>query len=128
MRYLFLLIIIIPTIDIGLLLLSGNTIGFWPTFAIILLTGIIGTYMAKREGLQTIRRAQEQLRYGEIPGEAVLDGICIIIGGTLLITPGFVTDLTGFLLLFPVTRRPFKYLIKNLWRKRIEKGNIKIIK
>jgi UPF0716 protein FxsA len=128
MRYLFLLIIVIPTIDIGLLLLSGKTIGFWPTFAIILLTGVIGAYMAKREGMQTIKRAREQLQYGEIPGEAVLDGICIIIGGTLLITPGFVTDITGFLLLFPLTRKPFKYLLKTLWRRRIDKGNIKIIK
>lgn len=128
MRYLFLLIIVVPTIDIGLLLLSGKTIGFWPTFAIILLTGVIGAYMAKREGMQTIKRAREQLQYGEIPGEAVLDGICIIIGGTLLITPGFVTDITGFLLLFPLTRKPFKYLLKTLWRRRIDKGNIKIIK
>ncbi|MEH7300423.1 FxsA family protein [Neobacillus drentensis] len=128
MRYLFLLIIVIPAIDIGVLLLSGKTIGVWPTIAIIILTGVLGAYMAKREGLQTIRRAREQLRYGEIPSEAVLDGICIIIGGTLLITPGFVTDLTGFLLLFPLTRRPFKYLIKNLWRKSIDKGNIEIIK
>ncbi|MDQ1144775.1 UPF0716 protein FxsA [Bacillus sp. SORGH_AS 510] len=128
MRYLFLLIIIVPTIDIGLLLLSGKTIGFWPTFAIILSTGVLGAYMAKREGMQTIKRAREQLQYGEIPGEAVLDGICIIIGGTLLITPGFVTDITGFLLLFPLTRQPFKYLLKTLWRRRIDKGNIKIIK
>lgn len=128
MRYLFLLIIIVPTIDIGLLLLSGKTIGFWPTFAIILSTGVIGAYMAKREGMQTIKRAREQLQNGEIPGEAVLDGICIIIGGTLLITPGFVTDITGFLLLIPLTRKPFKYLLKTLWRRRIDKGNIKIIK
>jgi UPF0716 protein FxsA len=128
MRYLFLLIIIIPTLDIGVLLLSGNIIGFWPTVALIILTGIIGAYLAKREGLQTIRRAQEQLRHGEIPSEAVLDGICILIGGTLLLTPGFITDVTGFLLLFPPTRKPCKFLIKNMWRKRIDSGKIKIIK
>lgn len=128
MRYLALLIIVIPAIDIGILLLSGKTFGFFPTTALIILTGIAGAYLAKKEGLQTLRRAQEQLAYGQIPGESVLDGICIIIGGTLLLTPGFVTDLLGFLLLFPPSRKPFKLLMKNILRRRIERGNIKIIK
>jgi UPF0716 protein FxsA len=128
MRYLALLIIVIPAIDIGFLLLSGKTIGFLPTIAFIILTGVVGAYLAKREGLQTIKRAQEQLAYGQIPGDSVLDGICILIGGILLLTPGFITDLFGFLLLFPPTRKPFKFLMINSLRKRIEKGNIKIIK
>ena len=128
MRYLFLFIIVIPAMDIGLLLFSGKTLGVWPTLFFIILTGVIGAYLAKKEGLQTIRRAQEQLRYGQIPGEAVLDGICILIGGTLLLTPGFITDIVGFLLLFPPTRVPFKFFMKNSFRKRINRGNIKIIK
>nr|WP_263325449.1 FxsA family protein [Neobacillus sp. Marseille-Q6967] len=128
MRYLALLIIVIPAIDIGVLLLSGKTFGFFPTIVLIILTGVIGAYLAKKEGIQTFRRAQEQLAYGQIPGESVLDGICIIIGGTLLLTPGFVTDLLGFLLLFPPSRKPFKLLMKNILRRKIEKGNIKIIK
>jgi UPF0716 protein FxsA len=128
MRYLFLLIIIIPAADIALLLFSGKTIGVWPTLLLILLTGVIGAYLAKREGLQTIRKAQEQLRRGQLPGEALLDGICILIGGTLLITPGFITDITGFLMLFPPTRRIFKFFMIKGLRKRIERGNIKIIK
>jgi UPF0716 protein FxsA len=128
MRYLLLLIIIIPAMDIGLLLFSGKTIGVWPTLIFIILTGVIGAYLAKREGLQTIRRAQEQLRIGQIPGEAVLDGICILIGGTLLLTPGFITDLVGFLMLFPPTIKLFKFFMKNSFRKWIDKGKIKIIK
>lgn len=128
LRYLFLLIIIIPVMDIGVLLFSGNTIGVWPTFAMIILTGVIGAYLAKKEGLQTIRKAQEQLSNGQIPGEAVIDGICILIGGILLLTPGFITDIIGFLLLFPPTRRLFKFFIKNSFRRWINRGNIKIIK
>lgn len=128
MRYLALLIIVIPAIDIGFLLLSGKTIGFLPTIALIILTGVVGAYLAKKEGLQTIKRAQEQLSYGQIPGESVLDGICILIGATLLVTPGFFTDLFGFLLLFPPSRKPFKFLMINALRKRIQNGNIKIIK
>ncbi|TDL77633.1 membrane protein FxsA [Rhodococcus qingshengii] len=128
MRYLALLIIVIPAIDIGVLLLSGKTIGFLPTIAFIILTGVVGAYLAKREGLQTIKRVQEQLSYGQIPGESLLDGICILIGATLLLTPGFITDVFGFFLLFPPSRKPFKLLMINALRKRIEKGNIKIIK
>ncbi|GHI01627.1 FxsA family protein [Neobacillus kokaensis] len=128
MRYLFLLIVIIPAAEIAVLLLSGKTIGVWPTLLIILATGVIGAYLAKREGLQTIRRAQEQLRHGQIPGSAVLDGLCILVGGILLLTPGFITDITGFLMLFPPTRKAFKLLMLNSIRKRIERGNIKIIK
>jgi UPF0716 protein FxsA len=128
MRYLALLIIVIPAIDIGVLLLSGKTIGLLPTIAFIIFTGVLGAYLAKREGLQTIKRVQEQLSYGQIPGDSLLDGICILIGATLLLTPGFVTDLFGFLLLFPPSRKPFKFLMINALRKRIEKGNIQIIK
>ena len=94
---------------------------------VIIFTGIIGAYLAKREGLQTIRRMQEQLSHGEIPGEAVIDGICILIGGALLVTPGFITDLTGFLLLLPPTRKPFKFLMKKVWQRKFDKRNIKII-
>ncbi|WHY77904.1 FxsA family protein [Neobacillus sp. WH10] len=128
MRYLIILFIAIPAAEIGLLLFSGKTIGVWPTILLIILTGVIGAYLAKREGLQTIRKAQEQLRSGQIPGEAVLDGICILIGGILLLLPGFITDISGFLLLFPPTRRLFKFLMINSIRKKIKRGNIKIIK
>lgn len=128
MRYLFLLIIIIPAADIGLLLFFGKLIGVWPTLFLILFTGVVGSYLAKKEGIQTIRKAQEQLRNGQIPGEAVLDGICILVGATLLITPGFITDILGFLMLFPPTRKLFKFFMKNSFRRWINKGQIKIIK
>jgi UPF0716 protein FxsA len=128
MRYLVLLIIAIPAADIGLLLLSGKTIGVWPTIFLIILTGVIGAYLAKREGLQTLRKAQEQLQRGQLPGDALLDGICILVGGVFLLTPGFVTDITGFLMLFPPTRKVFKFFMVKALRKRIQRGNIKIIK
>lgn len=128
MRYLFLIIIIVPAADIGLLLFSGKLIGVWPTLFLILFTGVVGAYLAKKEGVQTIRKAQEQLRHGQIPGEAVLDGICILVGATLLITPGFITDILGFLMLFPPTRKLFKFFMKNSFRRWINKGRFKIIK
>lgn len=128
MRYLLLLLILIPTFEIGVFLLAGNTIGFWPTISLIILTGILGAYLAKKQGMEAIRRAQLDMNYGQVPGEAILDGICILIGGIFLLTPGFISDTIGFLLLIPKTRTLLKIpLIKGM-RRWIEKRNVTIIR
>jgi UPF0716 protein FxsA len=127
LRYLFLLIIIVPAAEIGFLLVSGQIIGVWPTVLIIILTGVIGSYLAKKQGLATYYQLQRQLQTGQLPGDALLDGICILVGGTLLLTPGFFSDILGFLLLFPRTRVFFKQMMKKWFQKRIKNGNRKII-
>ncbi|MBX9973312.1 FxsA family protein [Cytobacillus firmus] len=128
MRYIFLLMIIVPAAEIGVLLLSGNTIGLWPTLAIILITGVLGAYLAKKQGLETIRKIQEQLRSGQMPGDAILDGACILIGGTLLLAPGFITDALGFTLLLPSARKVFKNILYIGLKKWMNKGTITIIR
>ena len=128
MRFLILLLIIIPAGEIGFLLLSGRIIGIFPTILLIILTGVVGAYLAKKQGLKTIRKAQEQLRLGRMPSEELLDGICIIIGGTLLLTPGFLSDVFGLLLLVPLTRVYFKKLLTKFFRDRLDKGRITIIR
>ncbi|EAR64031.1 hypothetical protein B14911_07428 [Bacillus sp. NRRL B-14911] len=128
MRYILLLLIVIPAAEIGVLLLSGKVIGVWLTILLIICTGLLGAYLAKKQGLETIRRVQEQLGRGQLPGDAVLDGICILVGGTLLLTPGFITDITGFLLLLPPSRIFFKNILMKIFRSRIQRGNIKIIR
>jgi UPF0716 protein FxsA len=128
MKYFFLFIVIVPAIEIAVLLYSGQLIGVWPTIVLIILTGILGTYLAKQQGLETIRRTQEQLRRGMMPGEAVLDGISILVGGTLLLTPGFVTDIMGLMLLLPPTRKFFKVLMLKAFKNWIDRGNIKVIR
>lgn len=128
MRYILLLMIIIPAAEIGVLLLSGNTIGVWPTLAVILLTGVLGAYLAKRQGLETIRKVQEQLRFGQMPGNAILDGACILIGGILLLAPGFITDALGFILLLPPARKVLKNLLYQGLKKWMDKGTITIIR
>ena len=128
MRYILLLIIIIPAAEISVFLLSGNIIGIWPTIAIIFLTGIIGAYLAKKQGLETLRKAQELMRYGQMPREAILDGICILFGGILLLTPGFISDIIGLLMLMPPTKPIFKRLILKGFRKWIDRNTITIIR
>ncbi|WP_449537225.1 FxsA family protein [Ferdinandcohnia sp. Marseille-Q9671] len=128
MRYLLALIIIVPALEISVLILSGKTLGVPITFLLIILTGVIGAWLAKKEGLETLRRAQEQMNYGQAPGESILDGICILVGGILLLSPGYITDLIGFLLLLPVTRKFFKPIIGNWIRRMVEKGQYTVIR
>lgn len=128
MKYFFLFLVIVPAAEIGILLFSGQTIGVWPTILLIIFTGFLGAYLAKKQGLETIRRTQEQLRRGMMPGDAILDGISVLVGGTLLLTPGFVTDILGILLLAPPTRKFFKILMMKAFRNWIDKGNIKVIR
>jgi UPF0716 protein FxsA len=127
MRLLLLLIIIVPAAEIAFLLVSGQLIGTWPTILLIILTGVIGSYLAKKQGLVAYRLLQQQLQSGQMPGDALLDGICILVGGILLLTPGFLTDIVGFVLLFPITRVYIKKLLMKKFQARLYKNNRKII-
>lgn len=128
MRYLFLVIVLVPAIEIAILLLAGQTIGIFPTIALIFFTGIVGAYLAKQQGLATIRDVQERLQRGTMPGDALLDGVCILVGGTLLLTPGFVTDITGLLLLIPALRKYFKIWLMKFFKNRMDRRTITIIR
>lgn len=123
-RILILLIIIVPALEIALLVLSGNYIGVWPTVGLVILTGVLGAWLAKKEGLHTIRLAQLQLSQGEVPSGVILDGLCILVGGVVLLTPGFITDLMGFYLLIPQTRSTAKALLMRIFQRMIGNGNI----
>lgn len=122
-KLLLLLLIIVPAMEIGVLILSGNTIGVIPTILLIILTGILGAALAKREGLNAIRTAQLQASQGQVPGSVLLDGICILVGGVVLLTPGFITDAMGFLLLIPQTRAIFKGFLQKMFYYMVKNGS-----
>ncbi|MFS0865246.1 FxsA family protein [Fredinandcohnia sp. 179-A 10B2 NHS] len=128
MRLLLALIIIVPAIEIGVLILSGKTLGVPITILFIILTGVAGAWLAKKQGLETLRRAQNQMSYGQVPGDAIIDGICILVGAVLLLTPGFITDLTGFFLLLPNTRKLLKPFIGKIIRRLIDRGQFTVIR
>ncbi|WP_221566373.1 FxsA family protein [Alkalihalobacillus sp. TS-13] len=121
-RILLLLLIIVPAMEIGILIWSGNTFGVPITILLIIATGIIGAWLAKKEGMQTLRLAQIQLQNAQIPNDVILDGICILVGGSLLLTPGFITDTVGFLLLIPYTRTFVKIGMRRFIQKKIDSG------
>jgi UPF0716 protein FxsA len=102
---LFLLFITVPLIELFLFLVIGQKIGILPTFAIILLTGVLGATLARSQGLKVLAKYQQSIAQGKLPHEAVIDGLLILIAGALLLTPGFLTDAIGFLLLAPATRQ-----------------------
>ncbi|MCB9669313.1 MAG: FxsA family protein [Alphaproteobacteria bacterium] len=102
---LFLLFTIVPAVELFLLLQLGALIGPFPTFMIVVLTGMVGAYLAKREGLGVMMELREELQRGIPPGHRLAEGVLVLVGGVLLVTPGVLTDLTGFALIFPLTRR-----------------------
>lgn len=126
-KWFVVLFLAIPFIEIWGLIAVGSRIGAWPTVAFVFLTGIIGAWLAKREGLQTLKLVQIQLSRGELPTQAVLDGVCILFGGAVLLTPGFFTDLLGFLLLIPYSRNWFKAWLKQTFDRWIQTGKFVVI-
>lgn len=100
-----LLLTIVPAVELFLLLQIGSWLGPTSTFLLILITGIVGAALAKREGLGVLTRLQEEMRQGMPPGSRLVEGVLVLVGGLLLITPGVFTDLVGFLLIAPPTRR-----------------------
>ena len=104
-------IILLPILEIYLFIKIGSQIGAFITILLIFVTAIIGVYYAKYEGLNTIRSGFLQLIKNEVPAYEIISGAAIAFSAILLIIPGFATDLIGFLLIFPMTR---KLIFKNI--------------
>ena len=126
MNPILLSIILIPAIEIYLLIKIGSQIGAITTIFLIFMTAVIGVYYAKYEGLNTLKSGFTQLRKNETPAYEVISGAAIAFAALLLIIPGFITDIIGFLLIFPLSRKiMFNQLFKKLKRK--ENKNKKFI-
>lgn len=105
MPFLILLLFIgVPIVEIAVFIEVGGRIGLWPTLGIVILTAILGTAMLRQQGLSTLFRLRQKLEDDQLPVREVFDGLCLLIAGALLLTPGFVTDALGFLLFVPPFR------------------------
>jgi UPF0716 protein FxsA len=105
MRFLLLLLVLVPVVEMYFLIKVGGVIGALPTVALVILTAAIGAAMLRRQGLATAFQVREALARGERPTVPLVEGIFILAGGALLLTPGFVTDVLGFACLLPPLRR-----------------------
>jgi UPF0716 protein FxsA len=115
--------ICVPIVEIAVFIQVGGAIGVWPTIGLTILTAIIGTALLRAAGLATLARAQATLAAGEPPVAEMLDGMCLLLAGALLLTPGFVTDTVGLVLFLP----PVRALIgRALWRAFERSGHIHV--
>ncbi len=101
---LLLLFLVVPLVEIYLLIQAGGVIGALNTVALVVLTAVVGAWLLRLQGLATLRRVQQSLDRGELPGTALVEGALLLLAGALLLTPGFVTDAVGFVLLVPGVR------------------------
>lgn len=104
MPFLIALFIVVPIAELYVIVQVGQWIGVWPTLALLLADAILGSLLLKHQGRTAWRRFNEALAQRRLPGKEVADGVLIVIGGTLLLTPGFLTDIFGLFLLIPPTR------------------------
>ena len=121
---LILLFTIVPFIELTLLIEIGSHIGTLNTIIIVIITGIIGAFMARIAGFTVIMKIQDNLREGIFPKDELFDGVLILISGAFLLTPGLLTDALGFFLLIPFGRLIVKRWLKEIIQKRIERNEI----
>ncbi len=120
--FILIALLAVPILEIAVFIQIGSQIGLGLTIAIVILTAIAGTMLLRHQGLATLHKVQESLNAGIFPMTAVFDGICLLVAGALLLTPGFVTDAVGLILFIPPVRRSLRLLIG---RRMVASGRLK---
>lgn len=115
---LFFLFALIPVIELAILIKVGSHIGIGYTLLLVIGTAIVGAYLVRLEGFNIMGRFQKNVNEGVFPTEEIFDGAMVLVAGALLLTPGLVTDLTGFLLVFPLSRKIIKGYLKTFIKAR----------
>ena len=126
LKWLIAAIIIIPAVEMWGIIQMGHLVGGWMTFLLILITGFAGAQFARLEGRQALSEVQRQMQTGQPPGQAMLNGLCVLIGGLLLVLPGFFSDIIGITLLFPLTRPIYKAIMLRWIEKKLRSGQFTI--
>lgn len=111
----------LPIVELYLLLRIAAVMGPLPTLALVLVTGVLGAALARQQGFQVLDTLKRDLSSGRVPTEALMDGVLVLIGGIVLLTPGILTDLTGLALLLPPTRSLVKTQLRRKWQHMQEK-------
>jgi len=108
---LFLIFTSVSLLEIFVLVKVGSFIGAWPTILLVVITALVGSALVRSQGLQLVKTLQDRMAAGEMPGQQLIEGVMLVITGVLLVTPGFVTDFSGLLLLQPSIRAHIAKLI-----------------
>ena len=113
-------------IEIAIFILVGKAIGIFNTLLLIILTSIVGIIVAKKQGIESIHNMQASFSNGTPPGPAMIDTFLIFVGGLFLAIPGFLTDIVGFMMVVPFSRKLFKPAIYNWLRNKFKNGQVYI--
>lgn len=124
--YLIALFIGLPIIELALLFELHGLVGFFPTVLLVLFTGLAGASLVRRQGLTTFLKIQQEMSIGNVPAPQMMDGIMILISGALLVTPGMITDVTGFLLLIPFVREKIRFWLKKKLEEKVRSGSVQV--
>jgi UPF0716 protein FxsA len=122
-----LLFILMPILDLYILVKASQSMGFGATIILILATGIAGYYLAKSEGKVILKKINKEMGQGRVPGDEILSGFSILIGGFLLLLPGIITDIIGITMVLPGTRNFYKDYFKRWIQRLINRGYTNII-
>lgn len=125
-RFFVILFVVAFGLELWGLITIGSWIGGWNTVLLVILTGILGAWLAKQQGMQVFRMVQHQLSRGQMPTDSLIDGALIMIGGILLLLPGFVTDVIGLVFLIPYTRMIIRHLLKRWLWNLISSGRVQL--
>jgi UPF0716 protein FxsA len=123
---LVLLFTIVPLVELYILIKIGSRIGGVNTILLVVTTAMLGAWLARLQGLRTLQQIQVSLSQGQIPAEELIDGVLILVGGILLITPGVLTDLFALVLLFPITRTYFKRWLRRRFDRIVASGDVRL--
>ena len=123
---LLLLFTVIPILELYILVKIANMTDWMFTILLVIFTGIMGAYLAKQQGQQIISRIQLDLDNGRMPQEELINGLCVLVGGVLLVTPGIITDILGFTLIIPITRYGYKRWIGNMLKDAIKRKAVNV--
>lgn len=126
LRILVVLFVVVFGLELWGLITVGSMIGGWNTVFLVILTGLFGAWMAKQQGVQVFRMVQFQLARGQMPTETLIDGALVLIGGILLLLPGFFSDVIGLIFLIPYTRMILRHLLKRWLWSLISSGRIQL--
>ncbi|MET0402393.1 MAG: FxsA family protein [Cystobacter sp.] len=119
-------LVLLPFVELYLLVLIAHEVGFLPTLALLLVTGMIGASLARREGLRVVRGWQESIARRRVPEEGLLGGVLVLAGGLLLVLPGVLSDVLGLFLLLPPTRRIVSRWVRREVERRMASGSIRV--
>lgn len=126
MGRLLLLFITVPVVELVLLIEIGQRLGTFVTIGLIMGTGIVGASLARQQGISTLVRLRKDLDDGRLPAEPIADGVLILLAAAVLITPGVLTDLVGFLCLVPAFRRLLKRYLKRWFERARSEGSVDV--